>query len=86
MILECIANFVDGNHVAVSISTLSKLPRVLKTYKKSQHIKPLVFRYRLDIYLGPDGKNEINFGQLKLGGRVNKINIRSQMCAILGLR
>lgn len=72
--------------MAVSISTLSKLPRVLKTYKKSQHIKPLMFIYRLDKYLGQDGKNEINLGQLKLCGRVNKINIRSQMCAILGLR
>lgn len=72
--------------MAVSISTLSKLPRVLKTYKKFQHIKPLMFIYRLDKYLGQDGKNEINLGQLKLCGRVNKINIRSQMCAILGLR
>lgn len=49
--------------MAVSISTLSKLPRVLKTYKKSQHIKPLMFIYRLDKYLGQDGKNEINLGQ-----------------------
>lgn len=44
-------------------------------------MKPLMFMYRLDKYLGPDGINEIILGQLKLGGRVNKINIRLQMCA-----